>query len=240
MAKITFLLVFLGITNVWSLTVSEMYLEIRRNIKDTSTDINYQKWSNTELLQRINIFQEDIAVKTFCVSTITFITTSGGTREYYYPSDFLALKQVSYLINGSTFYRKIDYRSVSENNLNRPQWENDATGGNPLTWFDRCDMFGLDMVPSSTYAGTNKVRLEYYCRPVDLVNDSDIPFNGVISLYPFHQLICWGVSALCLVNEEDNAATYFEQKYSIGLQQLYSILSNIPAHTGGRIQPLIK
>lgn len=229
---VVFAMLLLCVNVVYSMTLADMFLEVRRLVRDT----NGLRWTNSELTARCNEIQDEIASLTFCISTVTYVTTVALTREYSLPNDCMAIQRISYLVATTTgYYQPIENISVSKLDVDGSQWEYDATGGDPLNWYETRHKIGLDPVPSYAYARAAALRVEYFKKPDSLVSTTTtgIPFDGIQQLYAFHNLITQGVAYLCLMDDQNfTAASAMQAMYFQGIKNMIFFLDNKPARRG--------
>lgn len=83
----------------------------------------------------------------------------------------------------STKWKQLESSTIAYLNSNYPAWLN-ASAGLPLRYYIEGDRIGLDPKPSSTYAGTNYVKVFYYKRSTDMSADTHYPFSGSTTQYP--------------------------------------------------------
>jgi len=184
------------------MTTGEIISQVRLMERDNNSS-NY-RWTDQNLIDRINIIQDDICTRTFCLQTRYYITTSSDTREYRLPSDLINIIRVGYFIASSTgAYKKLPWTSLAGQDQANPYWQNMASGL-PLEYYRRVDYIGLKPVPSSSYYGTDYIQLDYNVRASSVSSSSDIPLNGNYNLYGFHQAIIYGVAALCEFDKGNN------------------------------------
>ena len=197
-------------------TVSTLETAIRELLRDNLTDTTKQRWTDAQLLDRINIIQQAMVRNTFCLQSQYTIDTTSTTREYALPSDCLKVIRVSYDVAASTVgdghYYKLTWASIAGLDATS-NWEAKAVG-KPLDYYERAGYIGLPTIPSATYYGDDKLKIDYVVIPSSVSASTDIPFNGNYSLYPFHEGIIYGVASLCLWAEGNmQEFTIAEAKY---------------------------
>lgn len=204
MKKLLVSIIFLFLTSFsYALTTGDIISQVRLLERDNNS-ANY-RWTEQNLIDRINIIQDDICTRTFCLQTRYYITTSTDTREYRLPSDLINIVRVAYYITNSTdAYKKLAWTSLGGQDQANPFWQNMASGL-PTEYYRRVDYIGLKPAPSSSYEGTDYVQLDYNVRASSVSSSTDIPLNGNYNLYGFHQAIIYGVAALCEFDKGNNA-----------------------------------
>ncbi len=230
------LVVFLSIANGYCLTVDELRTEIRYLIRDKEhDDTTKQRWTDAQLLSRINMGQLDIVSKTRCLEQFVLINTYDNQREYLLPSDILVIKRVSYsvattstsVVSSTTSFKKIDRYTLFGLDESAPIWDN--TFGQPTKYYVRASSIGVVPTPSTSYTGSNRLRIDYIVNPSTLSANTDVPFNNATYLYQYNPIITYYVAMLCKADEGlFSDATYFERKYYNALQMMVSELNSKP------------
>lgn len=204
MKKLISVLILSCITSIsYALTVGDIISQVRLLEKDSNSN-NY-RYSDQSLIDRINIIQDDICTRTFCLQTRYYITTSTDTREYRLPSNLINIIRAAYYIPNSTgSYKKLIWTSLGGQDAANPYWQNMASGL-PTEYYRRVDYIGLKPAPSSSYEGTDYIQLDYNVRASSVSLTTDIPLDGNYNLYGFHQAIIYGVAALCEFDKNSDA-----------------------------------
>lgn len=184
--------------------------EIRRQIKDTTSDTSLQRWSNTVLNDRMTMVHEEMcALAGMLEKRATDTNIVSGTAEYSVPDDFIREIRVLYK-NASGYYVPLDKKTITELDLFGPHWRDQS--GTPQYFYIRDTYIGL--YPKPDTARTGGLRLDYTCRAPDLSTDASIPFNSKYEFYFAHIGIAFGVARLCMLDEEKfDASDRFENKY---------------------------
>lgn len=221
---ISLLLVTVISVQGYCLSRGEIRSLIRQTLNDTHRISNIQRYSNTFLNQQINNVQKEIVRYTNCISSTYYITTSSDVQEYNLPGNYLESERVSYHISSTTnTFKKLEYVKQTGLDTDNSNWEN-YSSGLPSKYYivirGNVRKIGFYFKPSSTYAGTNYAKLEFYCEADDMDSDNDIPFNGLTHLYTFHNLIVTGV-----MSKFDKG---YIQEYQIGLNAMDNTLANKP------------
>jgi hypothetical protein len=178
--------------------------EIRRLLLDTDT--TNPRWSDTIINDRIDLSHDRIACLTKCIESRITDGIDLGVSEYALPSYFLEIKNVQILGNGSTEWIAIDKITEEELDNANHGWRN--LPGEPQKFYQRRNNIGL--YPEPDYTQTNSLRIDIYRRPDAFTSDTDIPFEGVTSLYPFHMAIAYDVARMCSLDDVNvNKITVF-------------------------------
>ena len=217
------------------MTRTELREEIRRMLRDTSTDTSRQRWTDTDLNSRINWAQLKISTLTRCLQTRTTTNITSGTSEYTFATDFLAEITVLYLDSDSD-WKALQKITEKELDLYETEWR--STDGTPTHYYIRENQLGL--YPNPDVSRTNALRYDYYETPDDLSADSGAtgtPFNAISELIPFHDIITIEVARKCkidegLFNDADKLKIEFdrrlrEMKHQLGMKAEETRIINI-------------
>lgn len=189
-----------------SLPLSEVRTEARKLSLDAGTR---QRFTNAQILAFINEGQRQAVVAAKPIVKSFEFQAAAGTTYYAMPSDFLQVTRVTY-----------DYGILDEATpeaLDRSdEWQ--GVDGEPthyfLHWATRT-YIGLYPYPDSS--STDTVRCEYYAQGTDLSSDTDVPFNGIRELYPYHYALAYFAAGMMasIDGRQDLAQLYFAQYASI-------------------------
>jgi len=212
------LFVFVLTAYSFSDTLAELRAEIRIRIGDGKTDINNRHYSDDTLNYRINAVQTFIAKETLCLEARISTPSITGQREYTFNSDIIKPYRMAYYIANSNppSYQRLEWYSMTALDKT-PTWE-DVSADLPTRFYTRGQKYGLVVAPSSVYASTYAVQIDYYKKPNALTTGTDVPFDGDVLLYAYHELIIKGVVIMCLEKEQDTTA--LKNEYYALLQKM--------------------
>lgn len=242
MKKVLIVLGFLAFasTHVAAMSLSDMRTQIRRNVRDTSSDTTLQTFSNAYLLSYINQAQRDINSYVWAVKATTSTTLSANTTYYDMPDAFLAAEQVVWTKTTTGITSELE--EISERSLRQrnPDYER-QTAGPPVEYFIRYPKDGSDNLelgvypaPNSTSTGTLKV--DYVAEPADLSGDTDVPFDGYEHLTPYHNSIVHLVtSRLLLIKGKTVEAQAYNALFQSDLDAMASRLGMKPNYNPSMI-----
>ena len=168
-----------------ALSLSEVRTQIRVHIKDVGVSGQRQTFTDSQLNALINEAQRDVINGTWAIQKSTTVTLVSGTTYYAIPSDLMEFARVTFNnknLKESTFQEEDSAASNSP-------WE--LTGGMPSVYFQDATQpgyVGLKPFPNSV-SSTGTLKVMYYAYPTDLSADSDVPFNSINRLKPFHDLL---------------------------------------------------
>lgn len=222
----------LGSLPGFSLTLSDIETEVRRHVRDTASDSGRQRYSDTILDSFINETQKDIFNQSWAVEASTSYTLSANTTYYSLPSDFVAAKRVVFKDSrgSATQLREESEKGVIDGSADYER----SSSGQPTRYFTRQSKSGgtalqISYLPVPTSASTGTIRVDYVALPVEMSSDSDIPFNGLLYLYPYHQAIVWGTAfKIKLLEARADEATLYAQLYDRAVQVLKDNVGKLP------------
>lgn len=195
--------------------------EIRRLIKDVDT--TNPRWSDTVLNSRIDIAHDEIASLTKCIPYRYTANLVANTAEYEMPSYYIDADVVMYLDDESI---KIDIEKKTEDELSEmdSQWR--SRSGTPKYWYQRINYIGL--VPYPTTAKTNGLIVDMSKIPTAFTLDTDIPFDEVKELYPFHKALCYHVALACALDDGN------EKAYVLFKKELDEVINSISSQVNSK------
>lgn len=226
-------LVLLGITHAYALTLSDIKTEIRIRIKDT--DATRRRYSDTQLLNLVNQTQKDVVNLSWIVKKSTSVTLVSGTTYYSLPSDTIAIHRMTF-----------NYRNLPETTLQ--ELDSRFNGGTWATTPGLADRYFQDPSQPSTFgvypwpnnsSSTGTVRIIYYAQGTDLSSDSDQPFNGDARYVPYHDLLIYEPCYKVFLIEGETAKSeayrsYYESRIQILLGTVGNKPNYLPGFTGQR------
>jgi hypothetical protein len=196
------------------MSLADLRDEIRLKINDTQTDTLLRHWSDTQLNSRINIIQEQIANLTKCHKDRARITPVVSQVEYNLldiSTNCIKTYRVSYRQSTALPYKTLTYVTEYGLDVDLPSWDT-TPAGIPSRYYERGMFIGL--IPASSSTVPNGISIEFYSKPNGLISDTDVPFNNDPTLFPFHEIIVWGVARMCKEDESKlTEAQAYENKY---------------------------
>jgi len=232
-ALILSLCVFASFSFAW--TRGDIRDEVRRLVRDVDT--TNQRWTDAVLNTRINLAEKEFVRKTRCIEKSEYTTTVVNISTYILPSNILSSRRISYAIipltGTTTNYRLMEYYTKEGLDVKYPFWEN-ADASDPRRYFYEQDRITIYPKPSSTYAGYQFLKHDYYALPDDMDEDTDIPFNNLGYLYSFHESIKWYVCYLCAIDSGDTVAQdRFGAAWKMAIDTAKNEMNDRPDRRGG-------
>ena len=214
------------------LTLSDIETQIRRNLRDTSTDTSLQRYSDAVIDSLINEAQRDVVNQTWCLDASTGVVLTVNTTFYYLPTDLIAVKSARFTDSSNNTYvlEEKNERSFRQNN---PDWQKQT--GKPVNYFvrdatDTATAYQVAYYPiPGAVSSTGTVNIEYYSQATDLDDDTDVPFDGKRFMYPYHEvLVFYPTYRLKMTEGQTNDATLYFQVYKTGIDAIMSKLNSKP------------
>jgi len=178
----------------------EIMKEIFRGLKEPYGDSGH--WSKEEILRRMNIGQLETVRLTDCIPTSYTAPTEVGVQEYSRPNTCMRLDRIWYKTKGQRLYpldtTDLDLWAI-EGRISKPWTDN---SGEPANYYVRGSFIGLYPKPDIVETfGVEGIR-----RPdiLELASISaQIPFNGKMLMYDFHNILVSYVLWKCLLEDKD-------------------------------------
>jgi hypothetical protein len=196
--------------------------EIRRFVKDVSSDTSLQRWTDAILLERLNSCQEEMAAFTGMLESRVDINVSEGTAEYPFTSAIMAVKR-AYWKDDNAVYVPLIKTTETELDLTDAEWRD--VDGTPTHYYIRDNYIGL--YPNPDVTRTAGLRVNIADRPTTLTSDTDIPFDEEYQWYFAHEGLAFGVARLCMFDEgKFTEAQVFEGKYFNVIKEIQKQVSS--------------
>lgn len=165
--------------------------EIRRLVQDTDS-VN-PRLSNTILNARIDLAHERISSITKCIETRIDDNIVADISEYTLSQDWIDIINVM-VKDANDEWLSLEKVTEKELDLLSEGWRNDDDT-TPVKYYIRNNYLGLYPTPNT--AKTDGLRVDMHIRPTSMDDDTDIPFNGLYEMYPFHEILCFEVASKC-------------------------------------------
>lgn len=217
-----------------SMTRGEIISQLRLMLRDN--DATNRRWTDNQLIERINMAELAFVKRSRSVKDTYYITTTSSTAEYTLPTDWISSDRVCYAIlpltTTTTNYKLLEYYTFDSMDAKQPGWEN-SDRSYPSRYMYRDDKVILWPPPSTTYSGTDFLKIEYSVRPSTMTSDSDIPFNEKVNLYIYHEAILWNVLSLCYSDTgQKELELYYYEKFKAEIETAKDEINNRPDKKG--------
>ncbi len=177
-----------------ALTLSQLETQTRVLIRDTTSDTNYQRFSNATLDAFLNEGQRDMQNQSWLYQGAFTMDLTAGTIEYALPADYITTVRVTLANIPLT---QVSFQGLDANGTN---WTV-ATATSTQYFIDSFvsgtpSNIGFVPKPKFTTAG-GTVFVQYVRQVPLLVNSTDVPFNGNSELLPYHDALADFAAARC-------------------------------------------
>lgn len=214
MKKLLLLLFLLGGVVAPSQAVvkaSDVISRARTFLKDQSSDVTRQYFSDTVLLQFLNDGQREAnAINWVLNSSYTFALVA-NTTEYAMPADFIAPVRVWLAPMGGT-YGKLAATSFEQLDANNGNWT--SANGTPNAYFMDRDSQTVYMgfYPAPGTSSTGTVIVYFVQNMPDLTSVDSVPFNGWSNLQPYVSMLAYYIAyrGFMTFEEPDTAKGYLD------------------------------
>lgn len=192
--------------DAYALTASEIITRARVLLRDTSSDTDRQRYSDAQLLSWVNDAQREANSFAWILRSSYTFTLSGGTTEYFLPSDFQATWRVTYK------NKKIDQTSHNELDAISVAWQN-ASGEVQKYYVYIATSPKMGFYPAPVAASTGTAVVYYLQRPTELTATSETPWNAWSQLSTYHSGLAYYVAyrGLLTIGETTLAGPYLQE-----------------------------
>ena len=206
--------------------------EILRSLKEPAGG----QWPTADLLRRANIVMRKICEETECLKFVDTSNTSvAGTSQYNQPAGCSRIIKIAYA------GKRID--GIFEAELDRDCRGWSAWSDTPRRYINNntANPPNIVLVPNPSNSG-DTIAIQYIIQPTEMLNATDVPFNGQNNLYSFHDLIVAGVVYRCMLEEKNQFYSEWKSIYNNGIEKLRDfvrkmpdtmITENVAGHRGG-------
>lgn len=152
-----------------------------------------------------------------------------GTTYYALPGDYLQMRRLTL-----KFLELQEITPEAIANKAGLSWEtSQALPTNYFINFASRTNVGFYPVPGSS-SSTGTVRLEYYAQETDLVASSDVPFNGIVEMQPYHDLLAYYAAyRMAAIDGRSDLAGLYRTEFYTGLERMKREALNRPSYRPG-------
>lgn len=228
MKRFLWLLPFLASFS-WGLQAGDITARARVYLKDQSTAPNRQQFPEATLLQFVSDGQREANAFAWLMQSSTTVTLVGGTTEYAMPSDFMFPARVTF--NG----QKITQTSYDAQDSNSLGWQS-VNGGVVQQYYinNYLPTPQMGFIPAPTTASTGTVIIQYVQQTQEITSDSQVPFNGWVTMTPYHEaLVDYTVCRSWQVLEEIEMAQPFCDRWNLFIGAMRSGQNKMPDFNPG-------
>ncbi len=199
--------------------------QLRSNARLLSTNplVSRQIFTDRQITDYINQGQKLAINQTWCLQQNVQFQLALGTTYYAVPNDFLAIRRIT--LNGLLLNQftpaAMDGKSQG--------WQ--MASGQPVYYFidfASANLVGFSPWPA-TSTDTGTISMDYFQQPQDLVNDTDIPFNGITHMQAYgYSLAYYAASQIAAMEGNSAMATFDYGIFSNTLTQMAQRCNSLP------------
>lgn len=224
-----------------ALTLLQLRNEIRRNLRDTSSSSDDQRYSDATLNEYINEAQREVVNIGWLSEKTTEYTLLPRTTYYSLPNDCINVFEVKFKKSGTSQFIVLDPTSFEELRRTMPSWE--STPGTPVKYYidqstqsqaTSSSSLVISYIPIAAALSTGTVVVRYYNMVDDLVNDGDIPFNAKRYYFTYHMMLAYHATMRIKMIEGLVAeATYYQGLFNNAIAIMRDKVGRNPGYYPG-------
>lgn len=150
-----------------------------------------QRFSDAQYTELLNQGQREAISATHCLAASLSFSLAVGTTYYPLPSNFVSATRVV-----RSRYGALQEKSPASLDAMSRGWE--VASGSPNWYFINFSsrgLIGFATFPSTT-TDIDVVKVEYWSQPNDMVNSTDVPFNGASEMYDYHHALAYFAASM--------------------------------------------
>jgi hypothetical protein len=170
-------------------TLSQLITDSRVLALDAASTTR-QRFSDAQITEFLNQGQREALTATRCLRQSQVYQLVPGTTYYALPSNYLTMERLT------IGYKYLQEMSPAALDGRSRAWE--AASGYPTYYFINWSsptLVGFAPWPAQS-TDTDTIKMEYDVQATDLVNSSDLPFNGVPQMYDYHHALAYFAAAM--------------------------------------------
>lgn len=170
-------------------TLTQLIAEARVLALDGSSATR-QQFSDAQITQFLNEGQRESLTQTRCLRQSQVYTLVPGTTYYALPSNYLTMERLTI---GFKYLQEMSPAALDGRSR---AWE--AASGYPTYYFINWSsptMVGFAPWPAQS-TDTDTIKMEYDVQANDLVNGTDLPYNGVTQMFDYHHALAYFAAAM--------------------------------------------
>jgi hypothetical protein len=206
-------------------TLSQLIADVRALTLDGASSTR-QKFTDSQITTFLNQGQREMMQMDRCLENSIIFTLVPGTTYYPLPNNYNNIDRVTI---GSKWLQQLSVGALDGRSRG---WE--ASSGYPTYYFINISSRGLvGFAPwPAQSTDTDTVKIEYSIQATDLVNSSDLPFNGVNELQDFHHALAyWAAATISNIMNQPERSTYYMSLYQYLAKKFDSSCREQPAYS---------
>ena len=232
-----FLALFLFPAKAIAMDLSQIAIEVRRNVNDNPSDPTRQRYNDDTLMDLVNTAQREIVNATWLSEKTTSYVLSAGTTFYNLPSDLIAVSKVEFVDTEGGII-ELHETSMKKLYADNVEWRNQT--GPPVDYYvtqtnissPSLSNLSISYIPIPEATSTGTVNVHYFNGVVDISTSGNIPFDSKTQLTFYHQVIVYNVTAkIKLMEMKLQEAQLYFQLYGNELALMRDRIKSAPNFT---------
>jgi hypothetical protein len=230
---------FLAPSLVRAETLNQLETQVRLLLRDSSSDVSFQRFSIATIDGFINEGQRQLQNDAWLYEGYYSMGLNQGQQEYPLPSDFISIIRVTI---SSSAITQVSFYGLDGSGSNQ------SYGGSNVNWtiatstpteffideFVSSAPVNIGFYPVPNATTTNSVLIQYVRQVPTLVNESDVPFNNNAEYFPYHDAIADFAAAKCwYILDRIDMYTTLMGMYTARAAQARANINKMPAFTPG-------
>jgi len=164
-------------------------------------DPNNTRWTPDILTIRANLAQTEITGYTQCIRSVELLTTTASTRSIPVNDATMGIVR-AFIVDSGGARKPFTGITIEELDFRYPDW-NQWEDGAPILWLYDASNQQIQLFPRPDAANSfaNAIGVYEIRDPAALSNPTDIPFDSIVAMTPYHISICHWVVAQCWMDD---------------------------------------
>lgn len=187
-----------------ALTLSQLETQTRILLRDSATDVAYQRFSQATIDSFLNEAQRQMQNDSWLYQGAFSMDLTSGTIEYSLPADYIATVRVTIASMSITqvSFQGLDGQNGGSYGNGSPGYNWTVLLSTPTEYFIDSFVSGgaskIGFYANPKYTTSRGAVFVQYVRQVPLlVNAADVPFNGNSELLPYHDALADFAASRC-------------------------------------------
>lgn len=194
----------------YCLTLSQVITEARTLALDGASSTR-QRFNDNQITSFVNEAQREALTQTRCLRQSLIFQLVPGTTYYPLPSNYLTMDRLTI---GQKYIQEMSPAALDGRSR---AWE--AATGYPTYYFinwSSPSLVGFAPAPAQA-ADTDTIKMEFSVQATDLVNSTDVPYNGVIQMFDYHHGLSYFAAAMMSAIDGQAARQTAYQNIYVGM-----------------------
>lgn len=209
--------------------LSDLIADARTLALDPSSN-PVERFTDSQVTEFLNQGMRNLISQKHCIQQSMLFTLVPGTTYYPLPTNYQSVLRVTL---GAKAIPQLS--PVALDGRSRG-WE--VASGYPTYYFidfSSRDLVGFAPWPQQS-TDTDTVKIEYSVAATDMVNSTDLPFNGINELQPFdHDLAYYAAAIMSAIDNQSTMTSAYMKIYADASTVFNSVCTELPAYNPGAI-----